>query len=108
MSKRLTFTAIAILSSLLAASCGDDPELVRKRDQQRAEIRKLEGELSILKEQLKDAPKDRSAELKELQGKVKSEREQIATLEKEVADLESQRRKLDREFEDYRQTYPVR
>ena len=108
MSKRLILPAFAILTAITTSSCGDDPGLVRKRDEQRAEIRRLEGELSLLQEQLKDAPKDRSSELKELQGKVAAERDQIADLEKEVADLESEKRKLDREFEDYKQKYRVR
>lgn len=108
MSKRLIFPAFAILTAITTTSCGDDPELVRKRDEQRAEIRRLEGELSLLQEQLKDTPKDRSSELKELRTQVAAERDQIADLEKEVADLESEKRKLDREFEDYKQKYRVR
>jgi len=108
MSFRLVLPAIAILISVFATSCGDDPELVRKRDTQRAEIRRLEGELSLLQEQLKDAPKDRSTELKELQVRVSSEKEQISELEKEVADLESKKRELEREFADYKQKYRLR
>lgn len=108
MPKRMILPAFAILAAVFASSCKDDPELVRKRDQQRTEIRRLEGQLSLLQEQLKDAPSDRSGELRDLQSRVESEQEQIALLEKEVADLASEKRRLDREFEDYKQKYRLR
>jgi peptidoglycan hydrolase CwlO-like protein len=108
MSKQLIYPSIVILTTLFITSCGDDPELVRKREEQRTEIRKLEGDLSLLQEQLKDAPKDRSSELEELKERIESERAQITQLEKEVADLETEKRELDREFEAYKQKYRVR
>jgi predicted nucleic acid-binding Zn-ribbon protein len=101
-------TAAAFLLCALSTSCGDDPELVRKREAQKAEIRKLEGELSILKERLEQAPPDRGAELLRLKEEAVASEGRIVALESEVEGLEKKKRALEREFESYRRKYVVR
>lgn len=108
MSKRLILPHLGLLLAFSISSCGDDPELVRKRDEQRAEIRKLEGELSLLREQLKDIPEDRTAELIALKKQVEDERNQIANLEQSIADLESEKRRKEREYAEYQRKYQLR
>lgn len=100
--------AAAFLLCVVSSSCGDDPELVRKREEQKAEIRKLEGELSILKERLEQAPPDRSSELLRLKEEASASEGRIAALESEVEGLEKKKSALEREFESYRRKYVVR
>lgn len=97
-----------LIITLALASCSQDPELVRKRDEQRAEIAKLEAELEALEDKLDNAPPDRSAELKALQQKAAQDQESITELEKELADLSAKRRELEKEFAAYKLKYPLR
>ena len=96
------------LACLLATSCGDDPELVRKREEQRAEIRRLRSELDVLDERLKNAPEDRSADLAKLEKETAEREARITALETEVAGLEERKKALEEEFEAYRRKYPLR
>jgi len=47
-----------LLSSLplVLGACRENPELVRKREEQRAEIKRLEGEIALIDEKLKAIP----------------------------------------------------
>lgn len=99
--------ALLLIAPLLLASCGDDPEMVRKRDEQRAEIQKLKGELEVLSEQLANLPEDRSAEVKELQERIRAEEAETSDLEKELAELNAKKREMQKEFESYKRKYRV-
>lgn len=99
---------LTVLACMAVVSCGDDPELVRKREEQRAEIRKLQSELAVLDERLKNAPKDRSEDLAKLEEETAGREEKIEALEKEVAALEERKKEIEAEFEDYRKKYPIR
>lgn len=106
----------AILPRALAATslcvffvaCGDDPELIRKRDEQSAAIIKLEGELAILKEQIKQAPPDRSAEVARLKAEGTKNEEKIAELEEEVDTLEKKKKAIEQQAASYRRKYVIR
>lgn len=103
------FRPLVVLGcGLLIAACGEDPELVRKRDEQRAEISKLEGELAVLQERLKDVPKDQSKDLTKLKADSEANREEIAKLEAEVAGLEKEKANLEKEFAAYQRKFAVR
>ncbi len=111
MSNRLPRTArysLLLLGLGLFTGCGEDPELVRKSEQQKAEIRRLEGELQLLREKLARAPKDRSAELAEMQGEIRKEEAQIAELDTTISDLREKRRTMEQEFDKYKREYPIR
>lgn len=92
----------------LGAGCGEDPELQRKSQQQKAEIQRLESELRIVLEQIKNAPKDRGAELAEVAEKLRHEEARIAGIEKAIDDLAKERKKLEEEFDSYKRSYPLR
>jgi peptidoglycan hydrolase CwlO-like protein len=98
---------LTILSSFLLVSCGDDPALVKKRQEQKLEIARLEGELTILNDQLKSIPADRSAELAEMKKKVDAQTQEIARLEEEIIQLEKSKRELEVKFEQYKKNYPI-
>jgi outer membrane murein-binding lipoprotein Lpp len=100
--------AAALLACLVVASCGDKPELVAKREQQNAEIHKLDGELAILQDKLDHMPADRSDELKKLKEDSSANKAAIANLESEISDLEAQRKALQDKFDEYRHKYVVR
>lgn len=113
MSNRSTASlvrpALAGLSALfLLVSCGDDPELVRKREEQRAEILRLEGELAVLQEKMSDIPPDRSAELEELKQDIEESKTKAEGLEDEIARLEKEKQEVERELDSYRRKYVVR
>lgn len=107
LMKPLSFAlAFGIVCGLV--SCEDDPELISKRDQQRAEIQSLETELVLLREKIKNAPEDRSEELAELKAVVAKDEEDIAELETSIADLKQQADELEKELDDYKSNYPLR
>lgn len=100
---------LAILGcGLLLAACGEDPELVRKRDEQRAEISKLEGQLSLLKERLGNLPPDQTVDLEKLKNESEANAEEISRLEAEIEGLEGEKVKLEKEFAAYQRKYSVR
>lgn len=95
----------ALFPVLLLAACGDDPELVAKREKQRTEITRLSGEIVILEEKIKNIPPDVSEELQEAKQRLKSQSDEIANLEAEVNSLEARKRALQDEFDKYRARY---
>jgi septal ring factor EnvC (AmiA/AmiB activator) len=101
------FLTVAAIS-LSGVSCGEDPALVRKRDEQRAEITKLESELALLKEKLKDLPEDRSKELAAAKAKAAAQAEDLARLETEIAAMEKEKSELEKKFSDYRSKYVLK
>lgn len=98
---------LMLLSSFFLISCGDDPELVKKRQEQKLEIARLEGELTILNDQLKSMPPDRSAELAEMKKKVDAQTQELARLEEEIIQLEKSKSELEDKFEQYKKNYPI-
>jgi len=104
----LALGAIAGLSLTFNSCNKEDPELVRKRDEQRTEIKRLEGEISVLDEKLKDVPPDHTQELTEAKAQAQTQATEVARLEKDVAALEDQKRTLEKTFSDYRHKYPVK
>lgn len=102
-----TLSFLSFSSLLLLASCGDDPELVKKRQEQKLEIARLEGENMLLNEQLNSLPPDRSEELKELKIKVDQQTQQLENLEQEIVQLEAKKRGAEADLERYKAKYPV-
>lgn len=100
-----------VLTSALAlccASCGDDPKLVAKREQQKAEISRLKGELALLEEKLKNLPPDVSEDLAKAKKESEVQTAEIASLETEVAALDARKRELQSEFDSYRAKYQLK
>lgn len=101
---RITYiTSITILS----ISCGDDPELIKKRNEQKIEISRLESELIIMNEQLKGIPADRSAQLDELKKELEAQAQHLNNLEQEVIQLEKDKRDALKKYQDYKKKYPI-
>lgn len=98
----------ALVLCLAFSSCGDDPELVRQREEQKVEISKLEGELAILEEKLEQVPKDRSAEVAQLKQDAETNRADVAGIEAEIESLEREKADLEKQHEAYRRKYVVR
>ena len=100
--------SIAWISSLFLTSCGDDPELIAKRDKQKAEISRLSSELSLIESQLENLPPDVSKELSEAREKTEANKQLLTELETEIASLTSKKQALQTEFDSYRGKYPVK
>ena len=99
---------IAVLTSLFLFSCGDDPELVKKRGEQEAEIADLKGDLALIQERLKSLPDDKSEELEASQEETQALEAQRQELAAEVSALEDERDRIKKEYEDYRRRYAVK
>lgn len=93
---------------LVCSSCGDDPELVKKREQQKQEIERLKGEIAIKEEMINAMPPDRTRELEGVKEKAAIQIKEVEVLEEEVAGLEKQKRTLEAEIEEYKKKYPVK
>jgi chromosome segregation ATPase len=98
---------VCLLLSLLLVSCGDDPALVKKRQEQKNEIARLEGENQLLLEQLGSLPENRATELKEIEAKTQKQTTELEQLELEISQLEIKKRTLQQDFESYQRQYPI-
>lgn len=108
MKHPLRPSCIVVFISLACFSCGDPPELVAKREQQKAEITRLTGELQIIEEKLKNIPPDVSEELEKAKGKVEEQTAVISRLEAEIKELQARKRTLQAEFVSYRAKYQIK
>lgn len=99
---------IAVLAVLACGSCGDAPELVAKRERQKAEISRLKGELAILEEKLKNMPPDVSEELETARKNAEGQTAEINSLETEINELQTRKRSLQSEFDSYRSKYQLK
>jgi hypothetical protein len=101
-----------LLPSLFIAvacfSCKENPQLVEKREQQKAEIVRLKGELALIDEKLRNPPPDVTAELERATKQAEQQSADVAKLESEVADLETRKRALQKEFDAYRAKYQTK
>lgn len=88
-------------------ACSDDPELLKKRQEQKLEIARLEGELALLSEQLKNLPPDRSHELIEMKKKLEAQNSELELLEREIIQLEKEKREAEMRFEEFKKKYPI-
>lgn len=96
------------LITLFCVSCGDDPLLVEKREKQKTEIARLNGELVLMEEKLKNMPPDVSVELEEAKKRLEKQKAEVSRLDAEVSDLEARKRSLQNEFDSYRAKYQVK
>ena len=108
MKSALCYGPMAIMLALCCSSCGDDPKLVEKREQQKAEIARLKGELALVDEKLKRLPPDVSKELADARALSIKQSAVVAALEAEVATLESRKKELESEFQAYQAKYQVK
>lgn len=105
--KHLSYLPLAVFTALALASCGDDPELVKKRGEQDAEIARLKGDLALIQEQLKNLPPDKSAELAASKRETDMLDAKRIKLAEEVSDLQDERDRIQKEYDDYRRKYAV-
>ena len=92
----------------LLPSCGDNPKLVAVREQQKAEIAQLSGELALIEEKIRHMPQDVSDELETTRKKAEQQKAEIAQLESEIAQLEARKLSLQEEFQAYRVKYQIK
>ncbi|WP_353565794.1 hypothetical protein [Haloferula sargassicola] len=91
------------------AACNkEDPALIQQREQQRAQIAKLEGELNLLTEKLRNPPEDKREELLRVKAKSELLKKEVGELEASIAGLETQKKDLEDEMSDYQRKYPLR
>jgi peptidoglycan hydrolase CwlO-like protein len=103
-----SYAPLFVVTCSVLVACGDDPQLVAKREQQKAEIAKLKGELALIEEKLKNLPPDISDELKTTRELAEKQQSEVAGLEKEVAALEERKRTLQSEFDSYKVKYQLK
>lgn len=93
---------------MLCISCEDDPKLVEKQAQQNLEITRMNGEIVLLEEKIKNLPPDVSKELVQTEQQVKEQAAEVAKLEAEITELESRKRSMQSEFDSYRAKYQLK
>lgn len=98
---------ILLLSLIALTSCGGDPQLVKKRQEQNHEIARLEGELEMLQENLRRFPADCTTELDQMKETVKKQIEELEELENQMQQMEQKTRKAQEELERYQKNYPI-
>lgn len=108
MTRPIPRTCIAIGAVFLTTSCREDPELVKKHSEQQAEIAKLNGELIMLEERLKNVPPDQSAELNKTAAEADKLEAEHDLLSSEVAALEAEHKALLQKYADYKRKYAIR
>lgn len=97
------------LGLLIVGACTKaDPELVRKRGEQKATIERLRGELSLLEQKMENPPRDASPELEKLRTEISETEERIQRTEAQISELEKDHRELEQELEQYKKDYPLR
>jgi chromosome segregation ATPase len=104
---RIPCRTFSLLCISLLASCGDDPELVKKRQEQKSEIARLEGELMMISEQLQGMPADRSADLATVKKKLDAQTQELEKLEAEISQLQQQKREAESRFAEFKRKYPI-
>lgn len=100
--------SLILAAAVSSVSCGDDPKMVEKRDQQKAEITRLKGEVALIDEKLKNLPPDVTEELNAAKKIAESQSAEVAKLEEEVAALEEKKRSIESDFQAYQLKYKVR
>jgi septal ring factor EnvC (AmiA/AmiB activator) len=96
------------LVAMLCCSCGDDPKMVEKRNQQQAEITRLKGEIALIEEKLKSMPPDVGEDLEAARKRTTEQTATLADMEKEIAGLEARKRAIQTEFDSYRAKYQLK
>jgi septal ring factor EnvC (AmiA/AmiB activator) len=99
--------SFAMLVALCCTSCSD-PELVEKREKQKAELVRLKGELALVSEKLKNLPPDVTAQLVEAKKLSEKQTGEVTALETEIAALETKKKSLQSEFDVYKLKYQVK
>ena len=108
MKHPLPIHYFAAFAALACWSCGDAPELVAKREKQKAEIARLNGELALIEEKIKNMPPDVSGELEAARKKADEQTAQIQSMENEIKELQARKRTLQGEFDSYRAKYQLK
>lgn len=96
-----------IMVFFACTSCKDDPELIAKREQQRTEIARLQGEVALAKERLGHMPKDKGAQLKMAEKQLQELALEANKLEAEVSEMQRRKADLEKEFAQYKEKYPL-
>ena len=105
---RFNIYPIAALCVIAFSSCSEDPKLVEKREQQKAEITRLKGEIALIDEKLKSLPADVSSEFAEAKQVAEKQSAEVERLEAEVASLDARKNSIQKEFDAYRLKYQVK
>ena len=104
--KRIT-GAVLMVAACLSVSC-EDKALTVKLNTQRAEIERLKTQADRLKGELGEKPEgDPAAELKKAEGELQTVKEEIEALLLQKEDLQNQREKIAKDFEDYKRKYAI-
>ena len=81
----MKFRFVILLLALPLASCLEDPKLVKKREEQKIEIARLNREIQALDEKVKSMPEDVSSQLAEVKRQTAAQEDMLASLDQQVA-----------------------
>jgi uncharacterized protein YlxW (UPF0749 family) len=98
---------LTLTTTLLFCSCNEDPELVKKNEQQQADIARLTGEVTLLQAHLDALPADKSAELLKVTKEAEKLHQDHQLLTDEVTELEAEKKQLQDQYEAYQRKYVI-
>ncbi len=96
-----------IILFFACASCSDDPELVAKRELQRTEIARLQGEVALAEERLRNMPEDKGEDLKAAEKQLNELASEANKLEAKIAELQQRKTDLEARIAQYKVKYPL-
>ncbi len=98
---------LAMLIPLLLTACEDKELEAESRDQQ-ARIAELQAEVDLLTARLgPEDPGDPAEDLVHVKGQVAEAEKRVASLQTELVALTGELEKAEKEFQDYKQKYPI-
>ena len=102
MNTNIPAACLAIVATFFCVCCGDDVELIEKKNSQAAEITRLQGEIALIEEKLRTLPPDLSGELESKRKEIAAQEAEIKQLEAKIREQEERKNALQQEFSAYR------
>ena len=99
--------SLAILMSFVCTSCGDDPNLAKKREMQKAEISRLKADLAVIDEMHKNLPPDVTKDLAEVKQLAATQSAEVTGLKSELAEMEARKKSVKSELETFQTKFRI-
>jgi len=98
-----------VLVFLVGCEDEEEKKLMTLQKEQEAKILALEAELDVIKTEIEEKKvEDPTPMIQEIEAKIATADAEIENLQAELAPLEADKAKITKEFETYKESYPIR